>query len=132
MMMAAAKKMPRLTSDEAQHRAEAAGHGVMALAAFHGGGAFDHVAEDILHHDDAGIDHEAEVERADRQQVRTLALQHQDQDGESQREGMVAATMIAERRLPRNSHCSAKIRRMPTTMFSMTVWMVRLIRSERS
>lgn len=46
--------------------------------------------------------------------------------------GMVAATMIAERRLPRNSHCSAKIRRMPTTMFSMTVWMVRLIRSERS
>ncbi len=43
-------------------------------------------AEDRLHHDDGGIDDQAEIDRADRQQVRRFPAQHQDDDGEEQRE----------------------------------------------
>jgi hypothetical protein len=49
------------------------------------------VAEDILDHDHRGIDDDAEVDRAERQQVGVLALQHQDDDGEEQRERNVDA-----------------------------------------
>ncbi|MCY1171705.1 hypothetical protein D9M73_118260 [compost metagenome] len=61
------------------------------------------MTENILDHDDAGIDHQPEIERADRQQVRTLALQHQDQDREGQRKGNGRgnndrAAQIAEKR----------------------------------
>src|SRR4029077_3958219 len=42
--------------------------------------------EDRLHHDDGGIDDQAEIDRADRQQVGGFAAQHQDADREEQRE----------------------------------------------
>ena len=46
--------------------------------------------------------------------------------------GMVAATISALRRLPRNTHCSRKISTMPTTMLCRTVRVVMSIRSLRS
>ncbi len=46
--------------------------------------------------------------------------------------GMVAPTMKALRRLPRNTHCSRKIRAMPMTMLCRTVCVVTSIRSLRS
>ena len=46
--------------------------------------------------------------------------------------GMVAAMMQAVRRLPRNTHCTRKISTMPASMLCSTVWVVTLIRSERS
>ena len=42
-------------------------------------------AEDRLHHDHRGIDDQAEIDRADRQQVGRFAAYHQDADGEEQR-----------------------------------------------
>jgi hypothetical protein len=32
-------------------------------------GPFDHVAEDIFHHDDRGVHHKAKVKRAHRKQI---------------------------------------------------------------
>ena len=46
---------------------------------------------DVLHHDHGGIDDDAEIDRAERQQVGVLALQHQDDDGKEQRERNVRA-----------------------------------------
>ena len=46
--------------------------------------------------------------------------------------GIVSATMTALRRLPRNSHCNAKISAMPTMRFSITVCVVRSISVDRS
>ncbi len=46
--------------------------------------------------------------------------------------GMVAATMIALRRLPSKSHCTRKISTMPATMLCTTVWVVTAISSVRS
>src|SRR6185369_2152318 len=42
--------------------------------------------EDRLHHDHGGVDDQAEIDRADRQQIGGFAAQHQDDDGEEQRE----------------------------------------------
>src|SRR6267142_1931368 len=57
MMMPAAKKMERLTSA---------------------------AAIDALHHDDGGIDDQAEIDRADRKQVGRLTPEHEDADREEQ------------------------------------------------
>ena len=46
--------------------------------------------------------------------------------------GIVAPTISALRRLPRNTHCSSTIRPMPTTMLCSTVCVVVSIRSLRS
>jgi hypothetical protein len=46
--------------------------------------------------------------------------------------GIVAPTISALRRSPRNIHCSSTIRMIPTTMLCSTVWVVRSIRSLRS
>ena len=46
--------------------------------------------------------------------------------------GMVAATISALRRLPRNIHCSRKISAMPNAMLCRTVLVVMSIRSLRS
>ena len=43
------------------------------------------MAEDVLHHDDGGIDDDAEIDRADREQVGGFAAQHRDDDGQEQR-----------------------------------------------
>ncbi len=43
------------------------------------------MAEDVLHHDHGGIDDDAEVDRADRQQVGGFAAHHRDHDGKEQR-----------------------------------------------
>src|SRR5262249_22464805 len=42
------------------------------------------MAKDILHHDDGGIDDDAEVDRADRQQIGGFSAQHRDDDREKQ------------------------------------------------
>src|ERR1700722_1120175 len=42
------------------------------------------IAIDVFHHDHGGIDDNAEVDRAERQQVRVLALQDEDDNGEEQ------------------------------------------------
>ena len=49
------------------------------------------IAENILDQNDRGIDDDAEVDRTHRQQVRVLALQHQQNDGEEQRKRNVDA-----------------------------------------
>ena len=46
--------------------------------------------------------------------------------------GIVALTMIALRRLPRNTHCTMKISTIPNNRFSMTVCVVTPISSLRS
>ena len=46
--------------------------------------------------------------------------------------GMVIATMMAVRRLPRKIHCTRKISTIPSTMLCSTVWVVMLISSARS
>ena len=46
--------------------------------------------------------------------------------------GIVVATIMALRRLPRNSHCSRKISTMPASMLCSTVCVVTWMRSERS
>ncbi|OIQ66905.1 hypothetical protein GALL_515240 [mine drainage metagenome] len=46
--------------------------------------------------------------------------------------GIVAPTMMALRRSPRNSHCRTTISTIPSTMFSSTVFVVVSIRSFRS
>ncbi len=46
--------------------------------------------------------------------------------------GIVATTMSALRRLPRKSHCTTRISRMPTIMLCRTVWVVTAMRSARS
>src|SRR5580700_9044794 len=49
------------------------------------------IAVDVLHHDHGGIDDDAEIDRAEREQIGILAAQHQDYDGEEQRERNVGA-----------------------------------------
>ncbi|MGY4297251.1 hypothetical protein ACVWXN_005346 [Bradyrhizobium sp. i1.4.4] len=46
--------------------------------------------------------------------------------------GIVAPTISALRRSPRNIHCNSTMSRMPTTMLCNTVWVVSSIRSPRS
>ena len=43
------------------------------------------MAKDVLHHDDRGIDNDAEVDRADRQQIGGLTAQDRNNDGKEQR-----------------------------------------------
>ena len=45
------------------------------------------MTEDILHHDDGAVDDDAEVDRADRQQVGGVAAQHGDDDRKEQGDG---------------------------------------------
>jgi hypothetical protein len=54
-------------------------------------GAGLEIPVDVLHHDHGGIDDDAEVDRAERQEVCVLAAQHQNDDGKEQREGNVDA-----------------------------------------
>ena len=49
------------------------------------------IAVDVLDQDHRGIDDDAEIDGADRQQVGVLAAQHQDDDAEEQRERDVGA-----------------------------------------
>jgi len=49
------------------------------------------IAIDVFHHDHGGIDDDAEIDRAERQQIGVLALQDQDDDGKEQREGNIGA-----------------------------------------
>ena len=46
--------------------------------------------------------------------------------------GIVAPTISALRKSPRNIHCSSTISKMPTTILCNTVWVVMSIRSLRS
>ena len=88
--------------------------------------------EDVLDHDDRGIDDQAEIDGADRQQIRRLAAQHHEPDRERQGERDGQATITALRRLPRKAHCSRKISTMPAIMLCSTVRVVTWIRSLRS
>src|SRR5260221_5818112 len=49
------------------------------------------VSIDIFHHDHGGIDDDAEIDRAERQEIRIFSAQHQDDDGEEKRERNVGA-----------------------------------------
>ena len=49
-------------------------------------GGLSEPAEDRLHHDHGGIDDQAEIDRADRQQIGGFAAQDENDDGEKQRE----------------------------------------------
>src|SRR3981081_2939182 len=51
------------------------------------GAPLGEMAIDVLHHDHGGIDDDAEVDGAHRQQVRRFTAQHQDDHREQQREG---------------------------------------------
>src|SRR3977135_2637319 len=50
------------------------------------GAPLGEMAIDVFHHDHGGIDDDAEVDGAHRQQVGRFAAQHQDHHGEEQRE----------------------------------------------
>jgi hypothetical protein len=64
------------------------------------------MAKDVLHHDDGGIDNDAEVNRADRQQIGRLSAQDRD-DEEQRRRDRFDVTVISryfpefEREMPR-------------------------------
>jgi hypothetical protein len=101
MMIAAAKDPAAHFTRCMKHRGKTAGESVMpVLRAFDMVRSFGHVAEDVFDHDDRRVDDKAEVERAHRQQVRAFPLNGQDQHGKGEREGIVAATINALRRLP--------------------------------
>ena len=61
--------------------------GDMALLGFRKRGGLRQPAEDRLHHDHGGVHDQPEIDGADRQQVGGFAAQHQNDDGEKQREG---------------------------------------------
>ena len=69
-----------------QDGGETARLGRMAVAAGKTGRSLHHMPVDILDHDDAGIDDQPEVERANRKQIRGLPLQGQDQHRKGERE----------------------------------------------
>ena len=60
--------------------------GDVAALGFRQRGRLRQPAEDRLHHDHGSIDDQPEIDRADRQQIGGFAAQHQDNDGEKQRE----------------------------------------------
>ena len=62
------------------------------------------MAEDVLHHDDGGVDDDAEIDRADRQQVGGFPRITVMITARNSATGMVAETIRAQRRLPRNIH----------------------------
>src|SRR3984893_18743964 len=72
------------------------------------------VPVNVLHHDHGGIDDDAEVDRAERQQVSVFALQDQDDDGEEQCErdvrtdGDGAAEIAQEHPLNKENQQTAK------------------------
>ncbi len=75
-------------------------------------GVMREMAEDVFHHDHGAVDDDAEVDRADRQQVGGFAPQHRDHDREQQRHRNGGGDdQIAQRRLPRNSHWMKKDQR---------------------
>ena len=49
------------------------------------------IAIDVLDHDNGGVDDDAEIDRADRQQVGVFAAQDKDDDAEEQRERDIGA-----------------------------------------
>ena len=94
MMMAAAKNIDWLTSaardrDDAHLAAKSAAHAHAVQGARPGAQVrrgLGQMPVYVLHHDDRGIDHQAEIDRADRQQIRRFAAQHHEPDGEGQGE----------------------------------------------
>ncbi len=89
MMIAAAKKIERDTSAagaEDGMALHAEQRLVRHVLGFRHRCRLRQAPEDRLHHDDGGIDDQAEIDGADRQQVCRLAAQHQDDHGEEQRE----------------------------------------------
>ena len=91
MMMAAAKKIERDTSADAERMAWlfipiVVSKEMWLRSASDSARGLRQPAEDRLHHDDGGVDDQAEIDRADRQQIGGFAAQHQDDHGEEQRE----------------------------------------------
>jgi len=62
------------------------------------------IAEHVFDEDHRRIDDDAEVDGSDRQKVRVLSHQNENDDGEEQCERDITPTMIALRRSPRNIH----------------------------
>ena len=91
------------------------------------------VTVDVLGNDDRGIDDDAEVHRADGEQVRRLAPQEEHRKGEQQRQRNVDGH---DQRGPHvaQEHAtgSSTTRPMPISRFSVTVSVVMLVNSLRS
>ena len=91
------------------------------------------VAEDALHHDHRRIDHDAEIDCAERNQVGRRCRPHHAGKCEEQGERQVERRdQSAARTLPRKSHSTNDTSIMPTSRFSITVWVVSLTKSARS
>ena len=76
-----------------------------------------------FHHDDGGVDDEPKS-IAPTEQIGRFSCAARGSHREEQCEGMVAATISALRRLPRNIHCSGKISAMPNAILCRTVLVV--------
>jgi len=87
--------------------------------------------EDILHHDDGGVDDDAEVDGADRQQIGGFAAQDRDEHGQQQRHRNRRRDDQGAAQVARNSHWIRKISAMPNSMLCSTVLTVMPTRSPR-
>ncbi len=86
MVMITEKKIGLSTSTAAVEDAvELVGQSGLADLPVSAGSCMREMAEDVLHHDDGGIDDDAEIDGADRQQIGGFPAQHRDDDGEEQR-----------------------------------------------
>src|SRR5260370_36088652 len=95
-------------------------------------GRLAQAAIDAFHHDDGGIDNQAEIDCTDGKEVCRFPLATRMPTAKNKANGMVVATISALRKLPRKIHCKAKINRMPNAILCRTVLVVMSMRSLRS
>ena len=90
------------------------------------------VAEDALDHDHGGVDDDAEIDRPDRKQIGRFPRTTVMITARNSAAGTVAETMIAQRKLPRNTYWMRKISAMPNSRLCSTVRTVMATSSPRS
>ena len=93
---------------------------------------FGEMAEDVFHHDDGGIDDDAEVDRAHRQQVGRFAAQHENDDGEHQGEGNGRGHDDGAAQVAEENPLDDEDEATPSTMLCSTVLVVTSTRARRS
>ena len=93
---------------------------------------FGQVPEDVLDHDDGGIDDQAEIDGADRQQIGRFAAHHHQADRERQRERDGGGDDQRAAQVAEEHPLQKKISTMPSSMLCSTVCVVTWIRSQRS
>jgi hypothetical protein len=82
------------------------------------------MADDVLDHDDRAVDDHAEVQRAEREQVGGDVARSRQMEAKSSANGMVMATMMAPRTLPRKRNRMMTTRMMPSVRLCSTVCVV--------